>query len=863
MISEKDILPAADLPRRPASRFDTLVGVARDSESLANFAVKDLPISDAAQAQIELLVAGQQTSAIYADTLAELQATPGAFVGQGAFVANGAGAGQYRWTGSAWQFLRADMLASKADVGDVDAVRLDTGSEGDLINTSMGTTAASSTSGTAGYVLANATPIPYRALVTRVSGRFRDAGSGEIHVLSPRPEGGTFTAAIYLMSRPAAGVAQVVLNLIVEAGSFIAYKPVTGPNIAFDQPGGTNLGTARWLAADSVSVGDIQGAPVISATTIRLGLLVEYGFTGRDPLDLQLDRTTALAAAAEQAARKAAEFLDLNSVSSEMVVAGSITDTYTANASALYGYGPVDGSPGGSVLRVQAIHAGAGTAIIEAQDADRVVIARTPVPFVDGVNTWVAGVDFPQVQVPAGGHVYVRVSAGNNVRFTSVAGQSFSTAGSAQATGVGQVQDWTISPVAVAVRVEYEALTQTLAGMIGPAIAPALIDESFDTGAPGWTLAGAAVTGARLVSADSASWANRCYPSFYGKSQLMRRSLSAFGEISAAGQVWGIGFIRDTGGTVLDTPLAIVDGSAAQLRVYKWDGTTAPTVVAAQASIPWTLAGSKFRLDMDRAWFSTTITLTNLVSGQEVQIVLDYVAGTGRDTGRPWGSPCIVFPHTAAGGVYIDRFRMVADYPFPGARPARVLLIGDSITEGSQIGGTPNPEHDRSWSFFVEADRAGRGAKDTAVMARGGQRSSHVLNAISEAVALCDKDTVVIMLMGTNDAIGNVSVAAWRSNMTSLLSSLKTRTKRIALGCLPPITPAAAARRAQYNADILAGYFGVDLLPPVRFDLALSANNDGATWNAALQVGDNIHPNVAGNAVMLARVRLDVPEAFE
>ncbi|KIP87449.1 hypothetical protein SN15_01745 [Stenotrophomonas maltophilia] len=115
MISEKDILPAADLPQRPAGRFDTVIGVARDSDTLANFALKDLPTSDATQQQLDLLVAGQQTSAIYADTLVDLQASPGTFVGQGAFVANGAGAGQYRWTGSAWQFLREDMLSQKAD----------------------------------------------------------------------------------------------------------------------------------------------------------------------------------------------------------------------------------------------------------------------------------------------------------------------------------------------------------------------------------------------------------------------------------------------------------------------------------------------------------------------------------------------------------------------------------------------------------------------------------------------------------------------------------------------------------------------------------------------------------------------------
>ncbi|PJL71627.1 hypothetical protein B9Y75_06580 [Stenotrophomonas maltophilia] len=71
------------------------------------------------QGQIDALEAGQSTSAIYANTLADLQAVTGTYVGQGAFVLNGTGAGQYRWDGSSWQFLRADSLASKADLAEL------------------------------------------------------------------------------------------------------------------------------------------------------------------------------------------------------------------------------------------------------------------------------------------------------------------------------------------------------------------------------------------------------------------------------------------------------------------------------------------------------------------------------------------------------------------------------------------------------------------------------------------------------------------------------------------------------------------------------------------------------------------------
>lgn len=114
----------------------------------------------------------------------------------------------------------------------------------------------------------------------------------------------------------------------------------------------------------------------------------------------------------------------------------------------------------------------------------------------------------------------------------------------------------------------------------------------------------------------------------YKKSLLMCRTLTAHADISAAAQVWGIGFVLDSAGTVLDSPAAIVDGAAGQLRVYRWNGTTAPGAAAAEIAVPWTLAGSQVRLDMHRSRFSTKLTLINRKSGEKVELVLDYGAGT-------------------------------------------------------------------------------------------------------------------------------------------------------------------------------------------------------------------------------------------
>lgn len=65
--------------------------------------------------QLAAVLAGQQGSALYFDTKANMDAVPGTFVHQGAFVSMGEDAGQYSWDGAAWVFLRGDTLDSKAD----------------------------------------------------------------------------------------------------------------------------------------------------------------------------------------------------------------------------------------------------------------------------------------------------------------------------------------------------------------------------------------------------------------------------------------------------------------------------------------------------------------------------------------------------------------------------------------------------------------------------------------------------------------------------------------------------------------------------------------------------------------------------
>ncbi|RNF32959.1 hypothetical protein [Paracoccus methylarcula] len=90
----------------------------------------------------------------------------------------------------------------------------------------------------------------------------------------------------------------------------------------------------------------------------------------------------------------------------------------------------------------------------------------------------------------------------------------------------------------------------------GDLVSPTLIDKRF-TDADGWTLAGATIASGALESgANSADWAARTSPISYPYSQLSKRTASVFGEIVSAGQVWGLGFMRQDDGFDLLTPAA-------------------------------------------------------------------------------------------------------------------------------------------------------------------------------------------------------------------------------------------------------------------------------------------------------------------
>lgn len=692
--------------------------------------------------------------------------------------------------------------------------------------------------------------------------RASGAITGEVHILSPRAGGETKTEAIIPFSRAGSGEFSVPLSGTYPAGTRLGIKTLTGAPLVYSTTP-PNAGWKFWPASASVAVGDIQpegtnfGGGTISA-------LITYLKADGGSITSRIESVEDQIVCLEPVVTASAAYIGSQDIDYDRPVSiGSLVGGNSV-VNNLNGYGLAEESPGGWLSVVAVNYSAAGAATIEVLDASGVVIAIHPIA-ISGAGSvgFMAGTDFPETFVPMGGLVYIRRISGGGLRFSASGGEAISTAGFEQANQVGQKQEVASSSVNLGLTIEYLALSRTLKSDY-PILSPTLIDDRFEN-PEAWSLASAEISEGKLQSIAGSGWESRSFIRDYPYSQLMRRTLAAEVTFAAGNQIAGIGFIRGTDGFQLNTPAAIVDGLDGALKIYDWNSAanTAPPLRFTD-NIPWPVAGSRMKLSIVREAFKATVTLTNMLTMQTVVRVMDYVAGTGGNTGRPWGRPCIIMPSVSTGGVIFTNFRMVADRPFPSASGAKVIVLGDSNAEGSQIG----PDYEKAWPFLLEKEREQEGVKDVAIAARGGQMPAGGVSGMREAVTLAKRDTVVVIALGTNEAVRVGTLDAFRAAVASVISIARTRTDRIAICTLPPLSGSAAnidqqkALRRLINEDIIGGYFP-DLLPPVRFDLALSLNNDGENWAAGMQTGDGIHISVAGQAVAFQRLKIDLPSVFE
>lgn len=171
------------------------------------------------------------------------------------------------------------------------------------------------------------------------------------------------------------------------------------------------------------------------------------------------------------------------------------------------------------------------------------------------------------------------------------------------------------------------------------------------------------------------------------------------------------------------------------------------------------------------------------------------------------------------------------------AAPARLLLLGDSLTAGYGL-----PAAD---SFPAQLEAALAKAGIAAEVINGGVSGDTTAGGLARLDwALADDPDVVILELGANDGLRGLDPAATRANLDAILSRLAAKDIAVLLvGMLAPPNLGPEFGKA-FNAIFpsLAKAHDVAFYP---FFL------DGVATDPALNQPDGIHPNAAGVAVIV------------
>ncbi len=174
------------------------------------------------------------------------------------------------------------------------------------------------------------------------------------------------------------------------------------------------------------------------------------------------------------------------------------------------------------------------------------------------------------------------------------------------------------------------------------------------------------------------------------------------------------------------------------------------------------------------------------------------------------------------------------------AAPARILMLGDSITAG--YGLAPEDALPRQLQ-----DRLRKDGFEATVLDAGVSGDTTAGGRSRLAWSLADKPTHVIVALGGNDLLRAIDPKDTRANLDTILAELKNRS--IPTMLVGMMAPANLGRGYAAEFDPiypeLAKKYGVKLYPFLL---------DGVALDAKLNQQDGIHPNAQGVKVIIDRL---------
>lgn len=265
-----------------------------------------------------------------------------------------------------------------------------------------------------------------------------------------------------------------------------------------------------------------------------------------------------------------------------------------------------------------------------------------------------------------------------------------------------------------------------------------------------------------------------------------------------------------------------------------------PTTVRAQT--PFTIeTGKKYKIKGQKHGWIYTFTITDTTNSKNTALVT--YTNDGKDSndqycGKGWGLPGVC---CVSGSIKVHSFTYnLLCNPNPKA-----IIFGDSITEGTNLGGGTGT-YDK-WSSQVR-DKYYNG--NCLICGRGWSTTNDMMLRMKAIYELGIKPQEnVIVLIGANDVRGSDEwLEGWKTDMKEKVVPYIKDTFGVdpVICCLTLCQTDTGDRVKKANAWILQQNW-----KSPRFDKATSANEDGTTYSSQYST-DGLHPNKLGSDRMFA-----------
>lgn len=262
------------------------------------------------------------------------------------------------------------------------------------------------------------------------------------------------------------------------------------------------------------------------------------------------------------------------------------------------------------------------------------------------------------------------------------------------------------------------------------------------------------------------------------------------------------------------------DKTSGKIFVYNKNGKV---LESTESNTNYTL-GDTLKLTVKRLGINFTFKVDNITKNWSISYSVSTV---------PTGSPFVAHNQAKpafivnSGNIEVSSYRLLnlasnIDY----------MPVGDSITYGQAATSESN-----RWAELVNGNNIVNGG--------GADVTQSVVNRLDEIIAI--KPKKVLLMIGGNDILFNVASATWKQNLRDIRATLSNAGIEV-IHCYPTPRSGASTLISFINSE-----------PTFQNDLKIDTNTPLMNGNAntlasAYNIGDNLHPNNAGMALIASTI---------